>query len=108
MIDVTFFKNSNEEYTGFRFSGHADFADRGEDVVCAGVSALVFNTVNSIEALTEDKTELDMKDEGFIELRLTSNISETTRILMKSLVIGVTGISEDYGTDFVKIHFKEV
>ncbi|MBR6222481.1 MAG: ribosomal-processing cysteine protease Prp [Lachnospiraceae bacterium] len=108
MIDVTFFKNSNEEFTGFRFSGHADFADRGEDVVCAGVSALVFNTVNSIEALTEDHTKLDMKDEGFIDFRLTSDISEATRILLKSLYIGVSGISEDYGTDFVKIHFKEV
>ena len=31
------------------------YADVGEDMVCAGVSALVINTINSIDNLTEER-----------------------------------------------------
>ena len=34
--------------------GHAGYAEPGQDIVCAAVSALVINTINAIEAFTED------------------------------------------------------
>ncbi len=48
MIQVTVFRNRNEKYIGFDCKGHAGYANYGEDVICAGVSALVINTVNAI------------------------------------------------------------
>ena len=33
--------------------GHADFAEHGKDLVCAGASAVSFGAVNAIIALTE-------------------------------------------------------
>jgi len=38
--------------TGFEMSGHADFADHGQDLVCAGASAVSFGAVNAIMGLT--------------------------------------------------------
>ncbi len=109
MIQVTFFKNNKNELNGFHFIGHAEYDIAGEDVVCAGVSALVFNAVNSIEMLTEDTFTVDTNEKtGQFDFHITSSVSHDTAILLQSLAIGVQGISNDYGTDFVKIHFKEV
>ena len=41
---------------GFDVSGHAGYSEAGSDIVCAAVSALVINAVNSIEKFTEDET----------------------------------------------------
>ena len=40
MIEITVYRNQNNLYTGFDCIGHAGYANAGEDVVCAGVSAL--------------------------------------------------------------------
>ena len=44
--------------------------DAGQDIVCAAVSVLVINTVNSIERFTDDKTScISDEDTGNIEFR---------------------------------------
>ena len=39
--------------------GHADYADRGKDIVCSAVSMLFINTVNCIEELAKEPYHLD-------------------------------------------------
>ena len=56
MIKVTIYKTERQEYVGFDMEGHAGYAEAGEDIVCAGVSALVINALNSIERFTDDET----------------------------------------------------
>ena len=43
-----------KECTGFQTEGHAEYADPGQDIVCAAVSVLIINTMNAIELYTED------------------------------------------------------
>ena len=52
MTKITIFRNHDGEYLGFDCLGHAGYADEGEDIVCAGISALVINTINSIGLFT--------------------------------------------------------
>ena len=110
MVQITFYKNRQDEYCGFLMVGHADYAEAGQDVVCAGVSALAINTVNSIELLTEDLFTLDTEESGGrIEFHFKNAApSHDAALLMQSLYIGCQGISDSYGVDYVKIHFKEV
>ena len=54
MITVTIYKKSNQ-YLGFDINGHAGYAEEGSDIICAAVSVLSLNTLNSIEAFTEDE-----------------------------------------------------
>lgn len=109
MIQITFYKNNQDAYQGFHFIGHAEFDIPGEDVVCAGVSALAITAVNSIGQLTDAEFTVDSDEEtGMIKLHLSSAPSQATELLMRSLYIGCQGISDAYGTDYVKIHFKEV
>ena len=73
MTKITIFRNHDGEYLGFDCLGHAGYADEGEDIVCAGISALVINTINSIGLFTDEPCETDAdEDDGEIRLRFTS------------------------------------
>jgi uncharacterized protein len=41
MLEVTFFRDASDRCSGFSACGHADFAEHGEDIVCAAVSAIL-------------------------------------------------------------------
>jgi uncharacterized protein len=41
MVEVRFFRDGRGRLAGFSAQGHADFADAGEDIVCAAVSAVL-------------------------------------------------------------------
>ena len=53
MICITV-TESDGEYISVESNGHAGYAEEGQDIICAAVSALIVNTVNSVETLTED------------------------------------------------------
>lgn len=109
MIKVTIYKNSNNEYVGFKSMGHAGYAEHGQDIVCAGVSALTINFVNSIEKFTEDKFELKTDEKkGLIKFSFKEKISPEAKLLMNSMILGIQGILKDYKTDYIHIVFKEV
>ena len=48
MIQIHIKKSEHGNIIGFHVSGHAGFSPHGTDVVCAGVSALVINCINSV------------------------------------------------------------
>ena len=109
MIQVTFYLNHNEKYTGFDCVGHAGYANAGKDIVCAGVSALVINTVNSIGNYTEEKFSVETdEDTGQIALRFDRPAGHDAELLAKSLILGLQGIQESYGTGYITLNFKEV
>ena len=91
-----------------QFSGHADYRAAGEDIVCAAVSVLAENTVNSIEKFTNDKFEYCAinEEEGFLSFRLKS-VSADSGLLLDSLLLGLQGIEESYG-DHIQIQYEEV
>ena len=57
MTDITIWKTPEGKYRGFECNGHADFAAYGKDVVCAALSVLTINTINSIDQLTDDRID---------------------------------------------------
>ena len=97
----------SQEIVGFKVSGHAGFAEAGEDIVCAAISTLTINTVNSIEAFTSDKFELNTDEDGaLIELKMSS-ISNETRILLQAFELGMNSIAKD-NAQYLLINIKEV
>lgn len=109
MIQVTVFENQAKEYTAFHCIGHAEYADAGEDIVCAAVSVLVINTINSVEQLVSDEFELVTEQEsGRIDFSLKDGYSKESLLLIRSLVLGLQGIQKNYGTEYMTLIFKEV
>ncbi len=109
MTSITIYKNKDNLYTGFDCVGHAGYADAGEDVVCAGVSALVINAINSIGSFTEEKFSVDTEEEsGRIVFRLEVPSGHDSYLLLQSMVLGLQGIMNQYGNAFITLDFKEV
>lgn len=100
MIRVKFYYKENN-ICGFRIDGHAGFAESGYDIICSAVSALSVNAVNSIEQFTDDRFEFDTKD-GLLELHMES-VSDSSNLLLSSLRLGIQGIADMYGNEYVDI-----
>mgnify|MGYP003291984497 FL=1 len=96
-------RKSNGEYTGFSSKGHAGYAEAGYDIICAAVSALTVNTINSIEKFTDDAFKAEAKD-GMLRWKFTKfPLSKETHLLMDSLILGLYDIQENYGKKYIKI-----
>ncbi len=78
------------------------------DIICAAVSVLTVNAVNSIEAFTDDRFSVKGGDEGFLELALEGDVSEKTGLLLDSMVLGLQEIQNSYGNEYIELKFKEV
>lgn len=108
MITITLLEDSNGVHKGFISEGHADYAEHGFDIVCASVSILVMNTINAIETYTSDIIEVESNEkEGYIAMNFVSDISDEAVLLMDALILGLSGIEDQYGS-YVKILIEEV
>ncbi len=105
MIKATVQKDENDCYRGFSITGHALFANKGKDIVCAAVSMIAINTVNSIETLTENAV-LYTQENG-IEFRFREKPDANGSLLMDSFVLGLKGIQENY-PKHLRLFFEEV
>jgi len=97
------YNNAEGKIIGFRCSGHAGFAESGQDIVCSAVSVLVINTMNSIESFTRDTFEYKENEEsGMIDFKIVSELSNESSLLLNSLFLGLQGIQEEYGQEYIK------
>ena len=106
MIAVTVVKNG-DDYRSIESKGHAGFSSFGKDIVCAAVSVLVINTINSIDHFTDTHIELDSEDSGYIKAVFTDGFDEKAQVLMDSMVLGLTQIQKQYGKKFLSIEIQE-
>ncbi|WP_407269593.1 ribosomal-processing cysteine protease Prp [Radiobacillus sp. PE A8.2] len=102
MIKVTIYRKDDTIYA-FELSGHAESVSEGEDLVCAGVSAVTFGTVNAIEKLCEFEPSVEMagKEGGYLRMELpehlTDTILEKTQLLLEGMLVSLETINLDYG-----------
>ena len=74
--------------------GHAGYAEKGKDIVCAAVSILTFNLQESINKLTEDAVGFSyVLDETVISY---DEVSDRTKILIDSFIVGLELLSRNY------------
>ena len=106
MIIVTILKHSGE-YAGYQVQGHAGYARKGEDIICSAVSVLTINAANSIEEFTDDSFSAKCSD-GFLEAYFEGRPSETSKLLMDSMILGLRQIQKDYGEAYIHFEYKEV
>lgn len=75
-------------------TGHANYAEAGKDIVCAGVSTLVQTLIQSVEELTTDKIKYDMQP-GTVHIKFWC-LSDLTKGLIDAFFIGVKLIADEY------------
>ena len=108
MIKVVIYEKDDRR-VGIKCQGHAGYSEAGSDIVCAAVSVLVQNTINSIETLTsaEFQGKVDEK-KAIIEFVLTSYPDEKTELLFSSLILGLESVRADVEGEYISIKFEEV
>ena len=104
MTNITFYVKSDNSIAGFKSKGHAAYSVKGTDVVCASVSILIINTINSIEKLTADKCNYKINDRrATIDFEM-DDIGRESQVLLQALKMGLEGIAGNYpGNVMIKI-----
>lgn len=117
---TVFVDPETDHITGFHTYGHAGYAEEGYDIICSAVSAIVLTTVNSIDELTEDAFQVSQdQEQGEIlfqfkpDTRTQENAgrilpSPEAELLLHSMMIGLNGIAEEYGSKYLRVGTKEV
>jgi len=105
MIRVKIERDEAGAIRSYSVKGHADYAARGKDIVCAGVSAVTVGTVNSIEKLTGTRLEVKVKS-GLLQASVPEDLEwdklEKVQLLLESMVTMLSTIEETYG-DYITI-----
>lgn len=105
MIRAEFFSQAGR-LTGFTVSGHAGYADAGEDIVCAAVSSAVQLTANGITEVLGVKARVTAKGDT-VSLKMDSLPSEDAEAFLKALRLHLEVLAEDYPKN-VKLTCTEV
>jgi uncharacterized protein YsxB (DUF464 family) len=109
MTTVIVKKDVNGEYREFTCKGHSGFAKNGKDIVCAAVSMLVINTINSMEELAKEDMKVSSDEEsGYIDCLFKKSLSEKGKLLMDSMILGLSDVEKQYGKKYVTLKFEEV
>lgn len=109
MIQVLVRRGLNHTIDEIIIEGHAGYADPGEDLVCAAVSAITFGFANAIEQLLKVNTVEEVGESGFLHFKVPSienqEVYEKVQLLLSSMLISLDTIVESYGK---YIRIKEV
>lgn len=90
----------NVKPDGIIIDGHAEYAEPGKDIVCAGVAALTQTLIGSLKELTSDDIKYDISP-GRANINY-GNLSEESRILVDSFFIGICMIADEF-PDYVRV-----
>ena len=97
-------KRTNEKITAFTVSGHSGYAKEGEDIVCASVSAVVWNTANGLLEVTKLPAKVENRD-GYVSCilpPLSEKEREKADLLLESMLRFMQELSGQY-QEFVKV-----
>ncbi|WP_438449237.1 ribosomal-processing cysteine protease Prp [Gorillibacterium sp. sgz5001074] len=104
---IRFYFNNKSSICGFVARGETGFTQFGLDIIAAGVSALIINTIHSIRHLTKDTVESDIQRNYakciLPDLQSKNRGSREAVALLNSLEIGIHSIQNTYGEKYITI-----
>jgi len=91
--------------TELRVEGHAGFAEMGEDIVCAGVSALAVTALIGLKRVAKHPHEGKARA-GLVTCKLkpggTPETAARAQVILETTVLGLMDIQKDY-PKFVRV-----
>jgi uncharacterized protein YsxB (DUF464 family) len=108
---VTFVKRSDGALIGYRALGHSGYAASGEDIVCAGISALTQSTLNGLQNVLKAPvvSNIDARTasiEAILTPEATEDQIERAQLLLETLLQGLQAIERSYPRN-IRIFFEE-
>ena len=94
-----------DRITGFSVSGHSGYAARGEDIVCAAITALVTMAEATINDICGAKAKVRVKeDDARITLTLPISCDEedTVQAVLSGMMLTLISLREEY-EDYIEV-----
>ena len=99
------FFTEGERITGFSISGHSGYAEAGQDIVCAAVSAVVTMAEATINDVCGAKAKVRVKKEDArVTLTLPASCDEedTVQAVLAGMMLTLISMREDY-PDYIEV-----
>ena len=91
MINIEIVRNSDQAMVGFSVTGHANTAPHGQDIVCAGISALTQTAVLGLDRQLNKKVHIEIAS-GNLKMNLLDKPDALTDAILETMLIGLTEI----------------
>ena len=99
------FFTENDRITGFSISGHSGYAENGQDIVCAAISAVVTMAEATINDVCGAKAKVRVKDaDARITLTLPTSCDEedTVQAVLAGMMLTLCSMRDDY-PDYIEV-----
>ena len=94
------FVRENERITSFTVSGHSGYAEAGQDIVCAAVSAVVTMAEATINDVCGAKAKVRVKERENARITLTLPAScdeeESVQAVLAGMMLTLCSMRDDY------------
>ena len=99
------FFTENDRITGFSVSGHSGYAEAGQDIVCAAISAVVAMAEATINDVCGAKAKVRVKEEDAritLTLPTSCDEEESVQAVLAGMMLTLLSIQEDY-PDYIEV-----
>ncbi|MGE5544797.1 MAG: ribosomal-processing cysteine protease Prp [Bacillota bacterium] len=108
MVRVELYKDDRNMVKSFRVEGHTGYADKGQDIICAGISAITQTALMGLLHYLEKKP-VYKKEGGLLTCKLEQDLGDDDRLKAQSILgtmeIGLREIESQY-KDFIQIRIR--
>ena len=99
------FFTEGDRITGFTVSGHSGYAEQGQDIVCAAISAVVTMAEATINDVCGAKAKVRVKDEQAritLTLPVSCDEEESVQAVLAGMMLTLMGLRDDY-PDYIEV-----
>ena len=99
------FFTEDDRITGFTISGHSGYAEAGQDIICAAISAVVTMAEATINDVCGAKAKVRVKeDDARVTLTLPASCDEEEAVqaVLAGMLLTLCGMRDDY-PDFIEV-----
>lgn len=109
MTKIVFHKQG-EDFVRIKSEGHTGYADQGEDILCAALSALIQGAALGVLKVVGVKADYRVNEEkGSLELILPTNLGEGEKhdcnVILKTLLMSVLDLKKGY-SEYIEVEVK--
>jgi len=108
MINVKITRFEDGSISGFTVKGHAGYAEAGQDIICAAVSAICYTAAGYFETVKPENRKVFFEEkDGYMKLLIeepgTPEDKAAGAAVMEAWYIGIAQVRESYGRKYLRI-----
>src|SRR5699024_6865098 len=108
MIKINVYRKKNL-ITGFEIIGHADSGIYVYVLLCAGVSAVSYGSINAVTSFCYVDLSIDMKDSRYLKVMIPEEVSieenERIQLIFEAMIVSLLTNENNY-KEFITIKDK--